>query len=75
MSGGNNAERCSDDCNEIRRKIRLLQKEPDFKVSSRFVYALAGSSDKGLTDVLASVGDALAERNRGSEQQFVRALQ
>ncbi len=21
----------SDDCNEIRRKIRLLQKEPDFK--------------------------------------------
>jgi hypothetical protein len=22
----------SDDCNEIRRKIRLLQKQPDFKV-------------------------------------------
>ena len=61
---------CSDDCNEVRRKIRLLQKEPGFKV---MLLLLSGA--KMLTGGGVRVDHALAQGDREHQQQLFPAVQ
>lgn len=57
----------SDDCAEIRRKIRLLQKTPGWKVCILIIFRLC--------TLATGLGHAVVARNWRHQQQFLQSLQ